>query len=188
MARGATIARSFLHLSHGLPALLPLPGSAYRHRRPDRSVAPGIFFEVLSGPTHAQAPIRIGTSLGLAGFRSESGQTIPRGYQRRVKETNAKGGVLGRKLELTILDDQLQIPAAVANHERLLTQDKSDLAISPYSSPITDAAAAVTEKRGKPKAASEVATTSLFKKGRRFLFMLLSPAEIYPLVNRSAKP
>lgn len=137
----------------------------------------------------AQAPIRIGASLGLTGAYSEFGQTIQRGYQLCVKQANAKGGVLGRKLELTIQDDQSQIPAAVAIYERLLTQDKVDLVFSPYSSPITDAVAAVTDKHAKPMVASGAATTSLFRKGRRYLFMLLSPAEIYleGLIDLAAK-
>lgn len=179
MAIRAGFACSFSCLSYGVRALRPSLGSACRYRRAIGLVALGIFFEVLSGPTHAQAPIRIGASLGLTGTYAEFGQTIQRGYQLCVKHANAKGGVLGRKLELTIQDDQSQIPAAVAIYERLLTQDKIDLVFSPYSSPITDAVAAVTDKHGKPMVASGAATTSLFKKGRRFLFMLLSPAESY---------
>jgi branched-chain amino acid transport system substrate-binding protein len=87
------------------------------------------------------------------------------------------------------LDDQSQNPAAVDIYERLLTQDKVDLVFSPYSSPTTDAVAAVTEKHGKPMVAAGAATTSVFRKGRRFLFMLLSPAEIYleGLIDLAAK-
>ena len=172
MAMNAGSARGFWCLSRGMRALLPLPGSAYRFRRAVGFFALGILFGAASGPTHAQAPIRIGASLGLTGTYAEFGQTIQRGYQLCVKHANAKGGVLGRKLELTIQDDQSQIPAAVAIYERLVTQDKIDLVFSPYSSPITDAVAAVTDKHGKPMVAWGAATTSLFKKGRRFLVML----------------
>lgn len=128
---------------------------------------------------HAQAPIRIGASLGLTGVYTEFGLAIQRGYQLCVKDANAKGGVLGRKLELTVVDDKSDTAAAVAIYERLIMQDKVDLVFSPYSSPITDAVAAVTEKHGKPMVASGAASLSIFRKSRRFLFMQLSPAERY---------
>jgi branched-chain amino acid transport system substrate-binding protein len=167
-------------------AIFPFLSSAFL-----RPIALILFVGVLSGtgPASAQAPIRIGASLGLTGAYAEFGQTIQRGYQLCLKHANEKGGVLGRKLELTVLDDQSQIPPAVAIYERLLTADKVDLVFSPYSSPTTDAVAAVTEKYGKPMVAAGAATTSLFKKGRRFLFMLLSPAEVYldGLVDLAAK-
>lgn len=189
MAIGTGLRFSFSRLFCCVRAICPLFGAAYRYRRAVRLVALGIFFEVLSGPTHAQAPIRIGASLGLTGAYAQFGQTIQRGYQLCLKHANEKGGVLGRKLELTVLDDQSQIPPAVSIYERLLTEDKVDLIFSPYSSPTTDAVAAVTEKYGKPMVAAGAATTSLFKKGRRFLFMLLSPAEIYleGLIDLAAK-
>ena len=179
MAIGAGFRGGFSCLCFRIRAILPPPGSAYRYRSAGSLVALWIVFAAAGSLAHAQAPIRIGASLGLTGAYAEFGQTIQRGYQLCVKHANEKGGVLGRKLVLTVQDDQSQIPAAVAIYERFLTQDKSDLVFSPYSSPITDAVAAVTDKHRKPMVASGAATTSLFRKGRRFLFMLLSPAEIY---------
>ena len=134
-------------------------------------------------------PIRIGASLGLTGTYAELGQTLQRGYQLCVKHANDKGGVLGRRLELSVADDQSQTANAVAIYERFTAQDKVDLVFSPYSSPITDAVADVTEKHGKPMVAAGAATTAIFKKGRRFAFMLLSPAEGYleGLIDLAAK-
>ena len=53
----------------------------------------------------AQPPIRIGASLSQTGAYAALGQNQRRGYQLCVKHTNAKGGVLGRKLELLVYDD-----------------------------------------------------------------------------------
>ena len=137
----------------------------------------------------AQSPIRIGGSLGLTGQFATLGQTQLRGYQLCVKQTNDRGGVLGRRLELQVEDDQSKAPTAVTIYERLLGETKVDLVFSPYSSPITDAVADVTEKHGAPMVAGGAATTSIFKKGRRFVFMLLSPAEVYleGIVDLAAK-
>jgi branched-chain amino acid transport system substrate-binding protein len=137
----------------------------------------------------AQSPIRIGASLGLTGTYAELGQTLQRGYQLCVKHANEQGGVLNRRLELTVEDDQSQTANAAAIYERLIVQNKVDLVFSPYSSPITDAVANVTEKHRKPMVASGAAATSIFRKGRRFAFMLLSPAEAYleGLIDLAAK-
>ena len=143
------------------------------------SFAAALLLGLSAVAANAQAPIRIGASMGLTGAYAEFGQTVQRGYQLCVKQANEKGGLLGRKLELTIRDDQSQVSPAVAIYERLILEDKVDLVLSPYSSPTTDAVAAVTEKYGKPMVACCAATSSLFKKGRRFLSMLISPAESY---------
>lgn len=170
-------------------ALLPLPGSAYRYRRAVRLVTLGIFFEIISGPTHAQAPIRIGASLSMTGSFAALGQNQLRGYQLCIKHANEKGGVLGRKLELIVEDDQSQAATAVGIYEKLITQVKVDAILGPYSSPITEEVANVSEKYRKPMVAPLASTTSIFKKGRKFVFMVLSPAEAYleGLIDIAAK-
>ena len=127
----------------------------------------------------AQQPIRIGASLSQSGAFAALGQNQLRGYQLCVKHANEKGGVLGRRIELLVEDDQSQGAAAVGIYEKLITQDKVDAVLGPYSSPITEAVTAVTEKHRMPMMAPGAATTSIFKKGRRFVFMVLSPAEVY---------
>jgi branched-chain amino acid transport system substrate-binding protein len=76
-------------------------------------------------------------------------------------------------------DDRSDPAAAVRIYERLITQDKVDAVLGPYSSPITDAVADVSEKHRMPLVAPMAATTSIFKKGRKFLFMVQSPAEVF---------
>jgi branched-chain amino acid transport system substrate-binding protein len=60
---------------------------------------------------------------------------------------------------------------------------------SPYSSPLTEAVAPVTEKFRMPMVAAGAATSSIFKKGRKYIFMLLSPANVYleGLIDIAAK-
>jgi ABC-type branched-subunit amino acid transport system substrate-binding protein len=77
-------------------------------------------------------------------------QGVLRGYQLCVKHTNDKGGVLGRKLALVLYDDRSDPATAVRLYEKLITQDKVDLVLGPYGSPITDAVADVTEKHKMP--------------------------------------
>src|SRR5262249_60781623 len=89
----------------------------------------------------AQPPIRIGRSVAQTGPLAATGQNQLRGYQLCVKHTNDKGGVLGRRIELIVEDDQSKAPAAVAIYEKLITQDKVDAILGPYRSDIVEAVA-----------------------------------------------
>src|SRR6059036_1275961 len=130
-------------------------------------------------PAIAQAPIRIGASLSLTGTYAKLGKNQHEGYQVCIKELNAKGGLLGRKLDLVMYDDQSLPPTAVRLYEKLITEDKVDAVMGPYSSPVSEAAANVTEKYKKVMVAPLAATTSIFRKGRKYIFMVISPAEVY---------
>ena len=127
----------------------------------------------------AQPPLRIGASLSQTGPYAALGQNQLRGYRLCVKHTNEKGGVLGRKLELVVEDDQSQPATAARIYEKLITQDRVDAILGPYASPITEAVADVNEKHRMPMVATQGATTSTYRKGRKFIFMVPSAAEVY---------
>ncbi len=137
----------------------------------------------------AQSPIKIGTSLSLTGTYAALGQNQHRGYQLCAKQVNEKGGVLGRKIEFVLYDDQSQPATGVRLYEKLITQDKVDAIMGPYSSAITEAVANVNEKYKMPMVAPMASTTSIFRKGRKFIFMVQSPAEVYleGLIDVAAK-
>lgn len=130
-------------------------------------------------PAGAQAPIRIGASLSLTGPYAKLGNYQREGYELCLDEANQRGGVLGRKVELVVYDDQSQPATGVRLYEKLITEDKVDAVMGPYSSPITEAAANVTEKYRKVMVSPLASTTSIFKKGRKYIFMVISPAEVY---------
>ena len=95
-----------------------------------------------------------------------------------MKHLNEKGGVLRRKLELVVYDNGSDPGTAVRLYEQLITQDKVELVLGPFSSPITDAVADVTEKHKLPMVAPAAPTTSIYRKGRKFIFSMLPPAEV----------
>jgi branched-chain amino acid transport system substrate-binding protein len=144
---------------------------------------------VLGATADAQGPIRIGASLSLTGTYAKLGKNQHEGYQLCIKDLNARGGILGRKVELVMYDDQSMPATAVRLYEKLITEDKVDAVMGPYSSPVSEAAANVTEKYKKVMVAPLAATTSIFKKGRKYIFMVISPAEGYleGLVDMAAK-
>ncbi len=140
-------------------------------------------------PVQAQAPIRIGASLSLTGTYAQPGSYQKEGYELCAEHLNAKGGMLGRKVEFVMYDDQSMPATAVRLYEKLITEDKVDAVMGPYSSPITEAVANVSEKYQKVMVSPLAATTSIFRKGRKYIFMVISPAEAYleGLVDMAAK-
>ena len=142
-------------------------------------------------PATAQGPIKIGASLSLTGTYAKLGKNQHEGYQLCQKDLNAKGGLLGRKIEFVVYDDQSMPATAVRLYEKLITEDKVDGVMGPYSSPVTEAVANVTEKYKKVMVSPLAATTSIFKKTprRQYIFMVISPAEAYleGLVDMAAK-
>ena len=141
----------------------------------------------------AQGPIRIGASLSLTGTYAKLGRNQHEGYKLCEKDLNAKGGLLGRKIEFVVYDDQSTPATAVRLYEKLITEDKVEGLMGPYSSPVTEASVNVTEKYKKVMVAPLAATTSIFKrppdKKRHYVFMVISPAEVYleGLIDTAAK-
>jgi branched-chain amino acid transport system substrate-binding protein len=142
-------------------------------------------------PATAQGPIKIGASLSLTGTYAKLGKNQHEGYQLCQKDLNARGGLLGRKVEFAVYDDQSMPATAVRLYEKLITEDKVDGVMGPYSSPVTEAVANVTEKYKKVMVSPLAATTSIFKKTprRQYIFMVISPAEVYleGLIDVAAK-
>lgn len=88
---------------------------------------------LLSSPFGALAqggdPIKIGMTTALTGPYNEFGEGSKRGIDLAIDQWNARGGINGRKIELsTVLDDQLAPDRAAQNMRRLL-DDKSLAAI-----------------------------------------------------------
>jgi len=67
-----------------------------------------------------KGPIRIGGSMSLTGRFTEQGNYIHQGYQLWAKHVNAKGGLLGRPVELLIYDDKSDPQTSVYMYQQLI--------------------------------------------------------------------
>jgi branched-chain amino acid transport system substrate-binding protein len=102
-----------------------------------------------SGPTSgSKAPLVIGASVSLTGDFSDSGKAVERGYQLWADTVNAQGGVLGRKVELKIVDDASSPVQVVTNYQNLINKDHVDLTFGPFSTLLTIPASRVAERYG----------------------------------------
>src|SRR5215831_3159909 len=72
-------------------------------------------------PAQAQDTVKLGLVAAMSGQSAKSGEAIVRGLSLAIDEINAKGGVLGRKLELVVRDDESN-PAKGALAARELVQ------------------------------------------------------------------
>jgi branched-chain amino acid transport system substrate-binding protein len=96
----------------------------------------------------SKAPITIGASLSLTGDFSADGQAFDKGYKLWVKDVNAKGGILGRQVKLTVLNDGSSANQVVTNYQTLINTDHVDLTFGPFSSLLTTPATAVAARSG----------------------------------------
>ncbi len=83
----------------------------------------------LSIPATAQDAYVVGVTGALTGPSAGTNAPPIEGFRLYVDRLNAGGGVNGRKIQLTVLDDQGEPSKAAANAKRLLTQDNVSLLI-----------------------------------------------------------
>ena len=77
-------------------------------------------------------PIKVGLSLALTGAGAAPSKVINTALEIWRDDVNAKGGLLGRPVELVIYDDQ-STPANVPGiYTKLISVDKADLLLGPY--------------------------------------------------------
>ena len=127
--------------------------------------------------------IVLGSAISFTGKYSTNGIHAKNGYDIGVEKVNEMGGVkIGDKcykFKVTYYDDE-STPARTAQLlERLIKQDDVKFFLGPYSSATTKAAAPVVEKYQIPMVEAEGASRSLFNKGYKYLFAVLSTSEQY---------
>jgi branched-chain amino acid transport system substrate-binding protein len=93
-------------------------------------------------------PLVIGASVSLTGDFADSGKAVKRGYELWANEVNAKGGVLGRKVTMKIVDDASSPTQVVSNYQNLINRDKVSLVFGPFSSLLTVPASQVAKRYG----------------------------------------
>jgi branched-chain amino acid transport system substrate-binding protein len=87
---------------------------------------------LLSTGAGAADPIRIGFGMGLTGGLASNGKAALMTWQMWAAEVNAKGGLLGRKVEFVYYDDQSNPASVPGIYTKLLDVDKVDLVVSGY--------------------------------------------------------
>lgn len=140
--------------------LVTEPGAAWGHHRPDNEVL-------------------VGGAISQTGRYAEPAGRQVNAIKMWVDEANARGGLLGHKVRLVLLDDKSDTQTSIKLYEKLITEDKVDLILGPYSSGITEAVANVTERYKMPFIAYGASSSPIWEKGRRYIFNIVAVAEDY---------
>ncbi|MHC2020163.1 ABC transporter substrate-binding protein [Methylobacterium sp. CM6247] len=134
-------------------------------------------FVLSAGVAHAQA-IRIGVNEPLTGPFAASGTYVVNGARIAADEINAKGGVLGKKLELVVEDNKSNPTEAAAVAEKLITSDKTPVLMGAWGSSLT---LAVMPKLADYETAMLVETSSSGKittSGNPYVFRISPPSAL----------
>jgi branched-chain amino acid transport system substrate-binding protein len=92
----------------------------------------GLAALVLAVTAQAQQPLKIGFGMSLTGPLAGNGKAALISMQIWAEDVNAKGGLLGRKVELVYYDDQTNPSTVPSIYNKLLDVDKVDLVVSGY--------------------------------------------------------
>jgi len=112
------------------------------------SVVFGILFAFCAEVSFGQNPIKIGMSMPQTGPLGAGGQAALVALRMWVEDVNAKGGLLGRKVELIAYDDQTNPANTPGIYTKLLDVDKVDLLIAPYGTVPTAPIMPLVKQRG----------------------------------------
>src|SRR6478609_881618 len=104
----------------------------------------------LTLPAWGQATTKIGVITSLTGSLAAFGEAHKNGYAIALDEINAKGGVLGKKVELDFYDDQSKPDQAVQGVSKLIDQDQVPVLLGSYSSESTKAIIGSVTQRETP--------------------------------------
>ena len=94
------------------------------------------------------APIKIGLSIAQTGPLGAGGKAALIGQQMWRDDINAKGGLLGRKVELIVYDDQSNPALTPGIYTKLLDVDKVDFLVAPYGTNPTAPIMPLVKQRG----------------------------------------
>lgn len=132
-------------------------------------------------PVHAEQRnfYKIGVITELSGDLVTGGNITKRGYDLWAQEVNAKGGieVQGKKYQVKLVyaDAQSNPAAGAAAAERLITQEKVDFILGPYSSGVTLAVAPVVDKYKIPMITGSAESPLIWKNKFKYTFGTIPP-------------
>lgn len=128
-----------------------------------------------SGKSEKDGPIKIGAVFPLTGGSAYQGKSFKQSIDLAAKEINAKGGVLGRKIEVLYEDDK-SVPAEGVNAaQKLITQDKVSSILGAFNSSVSLAVRGVTEQNKVVQITPGSTADDITSPGHSYMFRNLMP-------------
>ncbi len=127
--------------------------------------------------------IKLGCAISFTGGKSRSGKLYRDAYDMAVEVINKKGGVkVGNevyKFKIIYYDDKSDPTESSKLVEKLITQDKVNFLLGPYSSGITIPDSLVAQRYRIPMVEGGGASGKIFSRGNKYIFGTLPPAGEY---------
>jgi branched-chain amino acid transport system substrate-binding protein len=136
---------------------------------------------ILFRPAHAEKmnPVKVGGTVSMEGKYRETSLMIQGSYKLWEQQVNSRGGLLGRPVKLILYDDKSRKDLVRTHYETLVREDRVDLVLSPYGTPLTLIASEVTESHGKIMLACAASGEKIWERGHRFVFGVYALAKRY---------
>jgi branched-chain amino acid transport system substrate-binding protein len=148
----------------------------------------GLAVYAAARPVMAQAPsgtpIKIGQTLSLTGPFAQTGLVHKIVSEYYVERLNKNGGLLGRPVQYVLYDDQSKPDISRTLYEKLLTADKVDLILGPYSTAPILAAMGVAQRYNKVFIQSTMGVPSLATYKWHFSALVSGPEPQVSLPNK----
>jgi branched-chain amino acid transport system substrate-binding protein len=130
-----------------------------------------------SGPAGAQT-IKIGVNEPLTGAFAASGTYVVNGARIAADEINAKGGVLGKKIELVIEDNKSNPTEAAAVAEKLINSDKTPVMMGAWGSSLTLAVMPKLMEYETPMVVETSSSGKITTSGNPYIFRISPPSAV----------
>jgi branched-chain amino acid transport system substrate-binding protein len=135
------------------------------------------------GAATTGAEVIIGAPLSLTGTQSKEGALTEQGYDMWLTWINSQGGInvkgTKHRVQIKYEDDQSKPDISAQLAQKLISEEKAQFLLGPYGSATTASDAVVAEKNSIPMVEGNGAAQSIFSKGYRYTFGVLSPANKY---------
>ena len=130
-------------------------------------------------PAAAQAPaatpIVVGIALPQTGLLTDLAADLRKGLLLWQDDVNAAGGLLGRPVEVKVIDDQSESSAAGKLYDALIREHKADLLVGPFGSAASIGAAAAAERAKRVLVNATGASRNVHRAAYRYVFQSATP-------------
>lgn len=128
-------------------------------------------------PAAAQNPsVVVGGAIAQTGYLADLAAGTYKALQLWQEQVNAAGGLLGRPVELRLVDDASEALRSTELYEKLIREDRADILIGAFGSAATSMAAAVAERSRRVMVNATGPSPEIHRRVYRYLFQVPPPA------------
>jgi branched-chain amino acid transport system substrate-binding protein len=126
-------------------------------------------------PALAQQPLVVGAAMPQTGILADLAADYRKALLLWQEQVNAAGGLLGRRVELLLVDDRSESADAGKHYEQLIKEGKADLLLGPFGSAASLGAAGAAERNRRVLVNATGSARAVQKANFRYVFQTVAP-------------